>query len=396
MRRLLITLVLPAALIAACGSEAIDVAGPEPTSTVPAGHGATVSTGFVPTTVHSDTSVAEGTWTRPECPAGPGADFMPFQGALMWLPTWAEYDAQALSRLAEATIAGVEEGRIERVGVELEPNPYYPIGGWVDLGSLTPLTVLEGVPPSHLGMLYDHVLALADASAALDTATVLLGFDPFDTPGVLTESVAAVVLILLDGRVMFIQTCSEYLQDGLDGFAAGQTRFLAATPADLLRGMVSEDPEVMAAYVEWAQGPEPLAWEDQPPEERLLDPEETPAEVLAGLRVVAVAFDAPEAWWGRTEVLCTRASLGWNECVSLTLGSELEVLAYTVPGEPLDVVILPEDADLRSVVAVIGQIPADAIAAAGEQPIRVEILAAALEDAISAAARGETVLRIAP
>lgn len=393
MRRLPITLALLALSLAACGSEVLEVTQPGPTTALPAG---SETTAPASPASGSSTTVPAATWTPRACPAGPGADFMPFQGALMWLPTWAEYDAQALSRLAEATIAGVEEGRIERVGAELEPNPYYPIGGWVDLGSLAPLTILEGVPPSHLGMLYDHVLALADASAALDTTTVLLGFDPPDTPGVLTESVAAVVLMLRDGRVIFIQTCSEYLQDGLDAFTAGQTRFLAATPADLLRGMVAEDPEVMAAYLDWARGPGPVAWDSRPPEERLLDPEETPADVLAGLRLVAVDFAAPEGWWNRNEVLCTRASLGWNECVSLTLRENLEVLAYAVPGEPLDVVILPEDADLRSVVGMIGQIPASAIAAAGDQPIEVEIMADTLEQAIAAAARGEPVLRVAP
>jgi len=243
-------------------------------------------------------------------------------------------------------------------------------------------------------MFYDDATLLVEAAAALRPSSVVMGFTPADPTGAIPTTAAFPILVLPDGGATFIQVCSEYLQQGLDAFATGQTRFLAATPADLLRGMVAEDPEVIAAYLDWARGPEPVPWQDRRPEERLLDPEETPAEVLAGLHFVAVIFAAPQAWWSRSEVLCTRATLGWNECVSLRLGESLETLAYAVPGEPLDVVILPEGADLTEDIAVIGQIPAEVIAGAGNQPIEVEILAATLEEALAAAARGERVLRV--
>jgi hypothetical protein len=321
---------------------------------------------------------------------------MSFQASLALLPAWAEYDANALVAMATATIEDVETGRIEPVGVESEPNPYYPIGGFVDLGLLEPMAVLEGAPPEDLGIRYDEVVLLADAAHALDAATVLLGFEPPGVPAVLPESVASIVLVLQDGRVVFIQVCSDYLQDDLDAFATMQTRFLSATPADLLRRMVSRDPEVAAAYLEWAQGPPPVAWEDLPPGERSLDPEETPADVLSGLRQIEVVFDTPRAWWGRAEVLCTRASLGWNECVSLILGDQLEVLAYTVPGEPLEVVVLPEDADMQGVIVVLGEIPAEVLDSLTEEAVRVEILPSTLEEAVAAVARHELVLRVAP
>lgn len=65
---------------------------------------------------------------------------------------------------------------------------------------------------------------------------------------------------------------------------------------------------------------------------------------------------------GGTELLCTFASLGWNECVTLDLVGALEVSAYVVPGEGLDVRLLLSTGNLQDVVGELGTISADALA----------------------------------
>jgi hypothetical protein len=197
------------------------------------------------------TAATVDTWERPACPAGGGTDGMPSVSAIAWPAAWAEYDATALMRRAAQTVEDVEAGWIEPIGVETEPNPYYPLGGWVDIGPLDPLATLKGTPPQSLGMRYDEAILLADAANALNVATVLLGFEPPDVPAVLPQSVAAIALILPDGQVTFIQVCTDHLQGEFASFAAGQTRLAGATPADLLRGLAAQEPEVLAAYTDW-------------------------------------------------------------------------------------------------------------------------------------------------
>jgi len=215
-----------------------------PPTTSPAPTTSTVTT--LPRTTTSTT------WERPHCPWNWFyVDVMPPASALAWPPAWAEYDGARLARRAAQMIDYVEAGLVEPVGKEPEPNPYQTVGGFVDLGPFEPITILKGSPPANLGMAYDDVVLLASAADATDPVTVLLGFHPPIANSVLPESVAAIALILRDGRVLFPQMCSDYLQEEVDKFAAHQTLLPGATPADLLRGLAVENPETLAAYRDW-------------------------------------------------------------------------------------------------------------------------------------------------
>lgn len=151
---------------------------------------------------------------------------------------------------------------------------------------------------------------------------------------------------------------------------------ISSTPAETVVGLVS-DPQAMAELEDWTVGPTPLSWLEQDPDRRLLDPQETPAEILAQLSVVMVAIDIPDSWRSLPATICTKAPLGWNHCSSLELDDiGIEIFSYTVPGSNLEVWLLDLAADTSQPIARLGTIPAlllDAVVADERPAIRVQV-----------------------
>ena len=91
------------------------------------------------------------------------------------------------------------------------------------------------------------------------------------------------------------------------------------------------------------------SWEDEDPWRRVVDPEQTPPEILETLEpfTLDLELDEPLATalsgggWG----VCTRSSMGWNPCVPADLfvetGGPVPLDGYAVPGEAVEVWLVP-------------------------------------------------------
>ncbi len=98
-----------------------------------------------------------------------------------------------------------------------------------------------------------------------------------------------------------------------------------------------------------APGEPQASWEDQDPWNRVVDPDETPPEILDALEPFAIGLEVDEslagalskAGWG----ICTRSSMGWNPCVPTELVLEgtgpIPLDGFAVPGEPVEVWLVP-------------------------------------------------------
>ncbi len=87
----------------------------------------------------------------------------------------------------------------------------------------------------------------------------------------------------------------------------------------------------------------------------VLDPAETPEEVLRGLEPVSVFLDRPEGWVG-PYTLCTRIEEGWNECLDMARPGGTDLRAYVGASRRLEVWLLGWDADPRDPVQLLGTV----------------------------------------
>lgn len=85
--------------------------------------------------------------------------------------------------------------------------------------------------------------------------------------------------------------------------------------------------------------PPPPTRSERPPDQRQLDPMETPPDVLAQVRAVALRYELPAGWRGwRDLMLCGRTSVGRTDCTMiLSAVGTMGFQSYVVPGEPLEI-----------------------------------------------------------
>lgn len=296
-----------------------------------------------------------------------------FLVGLLWLEmaeSWVSIDATTLD-LAPA------EG--------FDKLNYLPPSAFTDLG-VASKTPVRGEAPERVFVRNETAQMLR---TAIDdgASRLILGF----MDGEATHAAA----VGTDGGITFLGDCQFLQTEDFQGFQEyAAVSGIDARPDELLLRLVSGDQVARSAYLDRAT-PNVVAWEDRSPGLRLLDPEATPQPILDTLNLVAIHFNLPKTWASRAEVICTRASQGWNECGALTLGPTFELTAYAVPGEDLSVVILGSGADIGKPVAVLGSIAAEHLDAYdGRGSIAVSIAPQAFADAISRAERGEAIIEV--
>jgi len=202
-----------------------------------------------------------------------------------------------------------------------------------------------------------------------------------------------------------------YIETGNGGFtvvgkcgttsviAAGVARYAEAVGAsssfELLRSLATSQ-EALDAFEAWQQGA-PVVWAAAPATQRLLDVEETPVEVLDRLGVITVNIDnAPDEWRTFEAVICTWVSQGWNECTAFDAGESgepLELLAYVVPGEPIEVWVLNAEANLSEPLGRLGTFDIDT--ASQRLDLSVTSSRTTLAELLSDVASGVAVLEVA-
>ena len=332
-------------------------------------------------------------WRAPECPYSPlDTFFVPVWVVLDDPTSWAEYEASSLATAIRSTLGSVADGDDTPLASDGDDFP-----GIIDVGHIEPVVVHRGAPPENTLVRIPDAEILLSALDSLDAATVLIGTSDVGIPEVDAKGGQALSTVLVTdaGEAMFAQECGDRSQAEFDPFVAEQTSLPAWTPADLARGFAQRDIAVLKARDTWADRGASQRWADQPPDARLLDPDITPPEVLAGLELVAIEFVVPDEWRLRTDLLCTAATLGWNECVTLDLDNTLEVSAYVALGESLAVRLIPSGGDLQEVIVEFGTIPADVLEGWDSiNPIRVLFDDLTIAEAIDAANRGETTFAV--
>ena len=241
-------------------------------------------------------------------------------------------------------------------------------------GVLPNIEVLGGRAPFAFDRFYVAHLDIPDMLALPQGGNALVGVvDLGDGSGI-----AGILGLVEDsGEVVFFGDCARAVYQGsIDEYAA---RGAGKTDAALVTLLVVDEPE-LAAFVSWFQAPTPtVAWEDRPPESRILDAEATPAEYLATLDPILVAVAVPAEWTRLEGAICTYAvGEGWNECALLApLGdqglSSFELLGWVSRDGALELWLVPAF-DLRHPVARLTTIEsATMLAADGQLSATIEI-----------------------
>jgi hypothetical protein len=165
-----------------------------------------------------------------------------------------------------------------------------------------------------------------------------------------------------DEDAVFIGLCGEVATAELRAYVEFlQGNGISTTPAQTIVDLVTK-PEEMAKLERWTRGTEPLPWGEQDPATRLLDPQETPEVILAGMTLVMVRIEIPDSWRTLPATICTKAPLGWNRCSSLELDEiGIEIDSYTSSGEALEIWLLDLGANTSEPLARLGTVPASVL-----------------------------------
>jgi hypothetical protein len=124
----------------------------------------------------------------------------------------------------------------------------------------------------------------------------------------------------------------------LQRFLERRSSATGASASSVLLRLAAGDRDTTAALAESLTA-QPTPWSDLPADHRQLNTEDTPRATLDQLTPLDVKFQIPDAWWGLSANICTKSSMGWNTCVSLTrrIDGPITTTAYAVPGESLSV-----------------------------------------------------------
>ncbi len=161
------------------------------------------------------------------------------------------------------------------------------------------------------------------------------------------------------GRLAFIGDCLSRLS--ADFQEIHSVLYPEMEPVELLVAL-AKDPATQQAANDWLYRPSP-SWYELDPSVRLINPDETPPEVMANLMPVSFVVEIPDSWRSLGPyTLCTRIlEIGWNECINLQTAALVDELPGTVKsGLDLEVWVLNEAAIVNEPVALVGIIPAAA------------------------------------
>jgi hypothetical protein len=194
------------------------------------------------------------------------------------------------------------------------------------------------------------------AERALDAAT---GGNGIIIAGDVQPDDPTNVVVMVDdaGRVGFLGHCHfDRYTVPLAGLA--HARFPDAPPVDVLLALVRREPAALTALRGWSAPDAPAPWHERSPDERLLDPEGTPADVLGSLDLVTLAVTLPEGWRDEPGAICTRVpQMGWNECADLGLRRQpISMSAYVDRSRPLELWLLTDEAPLDRPMAQLGHV----------------------------------------
>ena len=191
-----------------------------------------------------------------------------------------------------------------------------PVGdrGAVRLATLDGIPRKGTTPPDAVDLAATVVEPVGEAIAL--GADLLIGYAPGD-PASLGGTAVVIALFAPNNEAVFLTPCSNRVWTNPLNTVARSS----ASPSvvEFVRRVVDPaSPE--AAYLSEKIPPitdSPITpWEETDPTIRILDPVETPAEVLAKLTQVPVLLRVPATWADLNAVICLRIELGWySECV---------------------------------------------------------------------------------
>ncbi len=284
----------------------------------------------------------------PGCPLPPEGVFVtPWSsaGAIAAVRVWAEVPLDSLLAALEASAPDELETTLNRAGVGLAD-------GIAKVRSQSTVVSLRRAPELYEQWLFTPGLAEALETADSSTGIALVGLGSGNSDGV--GYIRNVFLEDADGRFTAVGLCetSTVIASGVARYANETNRASYA----LLESMAADE-SALEAFEAWTSG-DPVPWALQPADERLLDVEETPSEVLADFSLITVTLEPlPQEWRTFDAVVCTKVAQGWNECSAFDAdepGEDVELLAYARAGEDIEVWLLDEDANLTDPIARLG------------------------------------------
>jgi hypothetical protein len=163
------------------------------------------------------------------------------------------------------------------------------------------------------------------------------------------DLVAYVVVVASDGSVFFPGECSETLirQPMIQSFGSEYS--------DLARAMAGKTPSEIDTLLQVSSGAGSTP--EASPEVVILNPEMAPHALLASLQrvVIHVRLQTP---LGPNFTICTKASVGWNDCLVAdeTAGPGVVVGGYVAADRRLEVWLLDEQANLAQPIRHIGDV----------------------------------------
>lgn len=233
--------------------------------------------------------------------------------------------------------------RVNVEGVVLDPTLTKYEFATAQLGG----SVVFGQPPATIEMaaaVVDHLLGLPDDVRLFVAMSQTGGAD-----AIIEDASDTVFVSCFDGYTEFF---SE--------FRSARPELDNGSGIDMIIAMFNPSSPLAEALDDVFAIPEPVAWSDRAPADRLLDQDEMPEDVFASLLQTTFVVDFGQGWRSLGEVtLCSRIqSLGWNECVRPVLAHDgsLRLRALVAEGQDLELWLLDKDATVSDPIAFVGVI----------------------------------------
>jgi hypothetical protein len=141
-------------------------------------------------------------------------------------------------------------------------------------------------------------------------------------------------------------------------------RAAGMTSGDVVRTLIREPDGELARSL--TKQPE-TNWNELPIDQRYLDPDLAPPDVMAGLTEINVKASVPDSWYGVGKLLCLRTPLGWSgscERLSESRHKTLTMKAYVDGTQSAEVVVRIGE-DRSAPVRVIGVLTPEQLARPG-------------------------------
>ena len=148
-----------------------------------------------------------------------------------------------------------------------------------------------------------------------------------------------------DGSLAFVGTCAYLAEtEPVEAFAQAERAKGAALSTSQIFERILSDPHGQFAQDFLRPPARPTPWTDLPPDQRSLDPQETPTSILNQLEPFHFELIVPAGWQTMSERLCTLSAEGWNQCYRLAGMPRgqvaLMLIGYCSPGERVQLLVL--------------------------------------------------------